>query len=235
MCGVLGLSLKSKVEIDDFFINSISSGRSHLDGDADNAVGLFIRNIEVSFSLSDDESTKTYFINLKKRFNEIVLNDLKDSLIPKSVPKDFSANDGSQPELIYAVVGYPNSVLGVGMSAVYLHNYLTKFVNPVYLVDIPLEHLKNQVRNLNSISISLEHWAERIKSFSVNTKIVYIICVNGDRQLDWLKINKLKRVCDYFIGYFVWELEVYPTTFNFGLEFVDEVWDEDEDEGLEED
>ena len=122
MCGVLGLSLKSKVEIDDFFINSISSGRSHLDGDADNAVGLFIRNIEVSFSLSDDESTKTYFINLKKRFNEIVLNDLKDSLtvnelsevsdflfIYENYPFEQIESDLFSAELIHAeeITGYP--------------------------------------------------------------------------------------------------------------------------------
>jgi glycosyltransferase involved in cell wall biosynthesis len=150
--------------------------------------------------------------------------DLKTNFIPNSLNRGTFEKDDARPEVIYAVVGYPRSPLGVGMGATYLYNYLNKIVKPLYLVDVPLDHLKNNKKNLNLNAINIDEWIERTKSFDTRTRIIYIVCINGDRQLDWLKIKELKRDFDYFIGYFVWELDVYPTRFDFGLELVDEIW-----------
>ncbi len=71
-CGIAGLVLRSLSNDSDFYFNGISSGRELLNADIDQAVGLFIRNIQIPISVEISSTWKTYFTNLNLNFQNSI-------------------------------------------------------------------------------------------------------------------------------------------------------------------
>lgn len=81
-CGIVGIILRSFSDQKDFYFNGISSGRDFLDGEIDSAVGLFIRNIQISISIDEKTTWSSFYKELNENFqqslstkNRVVQND----------------------------------------------------------------------------------------------------------------------------------------------------------------
>lgn len=120
-CGVSGIVLHSVFNKTNFYFNGISSGRDFLEGEIDQAVGLFIRNNPIPILIDESETWNSFYRELNSNFqqslstkNRIELNDdfatNSDFLfIYENYPYTDLKSDAIEAELIHVneVTGYP--------------------------------------------------------------------------------------------------------------------------------
>ena len=125
LCGLVGLVVNSLDTRNNIYFNSISSGRNNLDGNIETAVGLFIRNIQITIPEIIHSTWAKYFNSLKSGFEKVLIDDLSDSLnvsensgvsdvlfIYENYPYDDLETSSFKSKLIDVkeVTGYPLSI-----------------------------------------------------------------------------------------------------------------------------
>ena len=120
-CGITGIVLHSVFNKPNFYFNGISSGRDFLEGEIDQAVGLFIRNIPIPILIDESETWNSFYRELNSQFQQslstkhrIEPNDdfatNSDFLfIYENYPYTDLKSDAIEAELIHVneVTGYP--------------------------------------------------------------------------------------------------------------------------------
>lgn len=99
LCGLVGLVVNSLDTRNTIYFNSISSGRNNLGENIETAVGLFIRNIQISIPEIVNSTWVKYFTSLKSGFEKVLIDDLSDSL-------DVSENS-SISDVLFIYENYP--------------------------------------------------------------------------------------------------------------------------------
>jgi amino acid adenylation domain-containing protein len=97
-CGITGVVLRSIGNESKFFFNGISSGRDFLSGHIDEAVGLFIRNINISINV--DEATTW------KRFLNELNNEFQSNLSVKNRHTQVDS-EASNSDFLFVYENYP--------------------------------------------------------------------------------------------------------------------------------
>jgi amino acid adenylation domain-containing protein len=120
-CGISGLLLCSVFNKSNFYFNGISSGRDFLEGEIDQAVGLFIRNIQIPILLDESTTWHSFFNGLNANFQQVLAtknrNEANDDTVTNSdflfvyenYPYTELKSAVIQAELIHVneVTGYP--------------------------------------------------------------------------------------------------------------------------------
>jgi amino acid adenylation domain-containing protein len=120
-CGISGIILNAISDKNYFYFNGISSGRDFLDGEIDQAVGLFIRNIEIPILLDESTTWHSYYQQLNSNFQQALStknrieqnNDFATNsdflFVYENYPYTDLKSDAIEAELIHVneITGYP--------------------------------------------------------------------------------------------------------------------------------
>ena len=120
-CGITGVILRSICNENHFYFNGISSGRDFLEGEIDQAVGLFIRNIQIPILLDETTTWHSYYHRLNANFQEVLSTKNRKEPFGNTVTKsDFLfvyenypytdlKSDAIEAELVHVteITGYP--------------------------------------------------------------------------------------------------------------------------------
>jgi amino acid adenylation domain-containing protein len=120
-CGISGIILNAISNKNYFYFNGISSGRDFLEGEIDQAVGLFIRNIQIPILLDESTTWHSYFHQLNSNFQQTLStrnriehnNDFATNsdflFIYENYPYTDLKSDAIEAELIHVneITGYP--------------------------------------------------------------------------------------------------------------------------------
>lgn len=120
-CGISGIILNAISDKNYFYFNGISSGRDFLDGEIDQAVGLFIRNIQIPIFLDDSTTWHSYYNQLNSNFQQALStknrveqnNDFATNsdflFVYENYPYTDLKSDAIEAELIHVneITGYP--------------------------------------------------------------------------------------------------------------------------------
>lgn len=120
-CGISGIILNAISNKNYFYFNGISSGRDFLEGEIDQAVGLFIRNIQIPILLDKSTTWHSYYHQLNSNFQQALStknriehnNDFATNsdflFIYENYPYTDLKSDAIEAELIHVneITGYP--------------------------------------------------------------------------------------------------------------------------------
>jgi amino acid adenylation domain-containing protein len=120
-CGISGVILHSFINKPNFYFNGISSGRDFLEGEIDQAVGLFIRNIQIPIFLDELSTWNSFYHVLNSNFQKALstknrieasydISTNSDFLfVYENYPYTDLKSDAIDAELIHVneITGYP--------------------------------------------------------------------------------------------------------------------------------
>jgi acyl-coenzyme A synthetase/AMP-(fatty) acid ligase/aryl carrier-like protein len=137
--GILGLTTYALNGKEKQYFHAISSGRSILGETAENAIGLFIRNISVGQTVQCNDTLSTFFKKSKEEFLEALRFEFTNENIDLS-------GDFEMPELLFVYENYPyEQIHSEQISGKLIYNF-EQTAYPLTLLLMPTENgLKMQL------------------------------------------------------------------------------------------